>query len=104
MSILTQPRNSLSLEERHSLQQLVDEMENKGAKCTVLAPIFAGMGTPLLHAKAMAVDYRRAYLGSANITGSGMDFNVELGMEFEGDLARQLGEWLQFIAGQMQAL
>lgn len=101
--ILTQPKTSLSIEERQSLKQLVDEMENRGAKCTVLAPIFTGMATPLLHAKAMVVDHWRGYLGSANITGSGMDFNVEVGMEFEGDLARQLSNWLQFIAGQMQA-
>lgn len=104
MFILTQPKNSLSLEERHSLQLLVGEMENRGAKCTVLAPIYSGTSTPLLHAKAMVVDDQRAYLGSANITGNGMNFSVELGMEFEGDLARQLGEWLQFIAQQMQEL
>lgn len=104
MIILTQPKISLSVEELHCLQQLVATMKDRGAHCTVLTPDFAGSNTPLLHAKAMVVDHKRAYLGSANITGNGMDFSVELGLEFEGELARQLGQWLMFLAQQMHEL
>jgi phosphatidylserine/phosphatidylglycerophosphate/cardiolipin synthase-like enzyme len=104
MVILTQPKIALSVEERHCLQQLLDAMKSRGAQCTVLTPVYAGSNTPLLHAKALVVDHQRAYLGSANITGNGMDFSVELGLEFEGELARQLGKWLTFLAQQMHEL
>lgn len=104
MVILTQPKIALSVEERHCLQQLLDAMKSRGAQCTVVTPIYAGSKTPLLHAKALVVDNQRAYLGSANITGSGMDFSVELGIEFEGELARQLGRWLTSLAQKMHGL
>jgi phosphatidylserine/phosphatidylglycerophosphate/cardiolipin synthase-like enzyme len=104
MVILTQPKIVLSVEERHCLQHLLDAMKSRGAQCTVMTPVYAGLSTPLLHAKALVVDHQRAYLGSANITGNGMDFSVELGLEFEGKLARQLGKWLTFLAQQMHEL
>lgn len=104
MVILTQPKIVLSVEELHCVQHLLDAMKSRGAQCTVVTPVYAGSNTPLLHAKALVVDHQRAYLGSANITGNGMDFSVELGLEFEGELARQLGKWLTSLAQQMHEL
>ena len=69
-------------------------LAQKGARCKVLAPSPCVKPTPLLHAKVVVADRSHAYLGSANLTGGGMDFSVELGIAFGGTLARQLADWL----------
>lgn len=63
--------------------------------------------TPLSHAKAIISDCNHGYLGSANLTGSGMDFSVEVGIVFRSVLARQLASqsWLwQFELSCKEAL
>ena len=94
----------VAVEERRCVQKLTDEMKSRGAQCTVITPAYAGSNTPLLHAKALVADHKHAYLGSANITGNGMDFSLELGLEFEGALAQQLGKWLTSLAQQMHEM
>ena len=72
----------------------VSTLETMGATCRVLAPAPAIKPTPLLHAKTVVADRNHAYLGSANLTGNGMDFSVEIGIAFRGVLARQLADWI----------
>jgi phosphatidylserine/phosphatidylglycerophosphate/cardiolipin synthase-like enzyme len=94
VTIMTQPREKLD----HTMTQGIDlflaALAEKGARCKVLAPSPRVRPTPLLHAKVVVADRSHAYLGSANLTGGGMDFSVELGIEFSGTLARQLADWL----------
>lgn len=94
VTIMTQPREKLD----HAMIQGIDlflaALAEKGAHCKVLAPSPRVRPTPLLHAKVVVADRCHAYLGSANLTGGGMDFSVELGIEFGGTLARQIADWL----------
>jgi phosphatidylserine/phosphatidylglycerophosphate/cardiolipin synthase-like enzyme len=55
-----------------------------------------GEGRPIrLHAKALIVDGRRALIGSANMTVSGMDRNIELGILMEGAVVRRVRAYVQ---------
>jgi phosphatidylserine/phosphatidylglycerophosphate/cardiolipin synthase-like enzyme len=98
ITVLTQPRDKFDAAEREGVDLFVGALAAKGAFCVVLAPSQRTWPVPLLHAKAIVADRSHAYLGSANLTGNGMDFSVELGMAFGGVLARQLADWLAALA------
>ena len=49
--------------------------------------------SPLLHAKLVLADGAFGYLGSANLTGNGLQKHLELGIGFRGE-SRQEIEWL----------
>ncbi len=49
------------------------------------------------HAKLFLVDGARAYVGSANMTGSSFDTSVELGVILSGEAARQLSRLVDVI-------
>jgi phosphatidylserine/phosphatidylglycerophosphate/cardiolipin synthase-like enzyme len=72
----------------------INRAEPVAAICKVLTPSKNLKPIPLLHAKAIVADRSTGYMGSANLTGNGMDLSVELGMAFDGPLARQLASWM----------
>lgn len=92
--IMTQPRSRLVPAMRDGIDLFVSTLETMGATCQVLAPALAIKPLPLLHGKTVVADRNYGYLGSANLTGNGMDFSVEIGMAFSGILARQLADWM----------
>lgn len=94
VTIMTQPREKLDEAMTRGIDLFLAALAEKGARCKVLAPSLRVRPTPLLHAKVIVADRSHAYLGSANLTGGGMDFSVELGIAFGGTLARQLADWL----------
>lgn len=94
ITIMTQPREKLDQAMTQGIDLFLAALAEKGARCKVLAPSPRVKPTPLLHAKVVVADRSHAYLGSANLTGGGMDFSVELGIAFGGTLARQLADWL----------
>lgn len=94
VTIMTQPREKLDQAMIQGIELFLAALAEKGARYKVLAPSLRVRPTPLLHAKVVVADRSHAYLGSANLTGGGMDFSVELGIEFSGTLARQLADWL----------
>jgi phosphatidylserine/phosphatidylglycerophosphate/cardiolipin synthase-like enzyme len=62
--------------------------------------VAAGPTRPKMHAKAAAVDGERAFITSANLTGAGLEHNLELGTQVtSGDLPavleRHVGELLR---------
>lgn len=92
--IMTQPRSRLEPAMRDGIDLFVSTLETMGATCQVLAPALAIKPLPLLHGKTVVADRNYGYIGSANLTGNGMDFSVEIGMAFSGILARQLADWM----------
>lgn len=54
---------------------------------------FGGSGY-FLHAKCIIADDKAAYIGSANITGTSLGSNLELGVLFTGSKAKQLSQFL----------
>jgi len=48
------------------------------------------------HAKFCISDWDSAYIGSANLTGPGLDENVEIGVMVRGEVARQLERFWQY--------
>jgi phosphatidylserine/phosphatidylglycerophosphate/cardiolipin synthase-like enzyme len=47
------------------------------------------------HAKFCVADGRRAYVGSANLTGPGLSEHLEIGLLVHGKVAKQIEElWL----------
>lgn len=94
VTIMTQPRLRLDAAMRDGIDLFVSTLERMGAICKVLTPSKNLKPIPLLHAKAIVADRSTGYMGSANLTGNGMDLSVELGMAFDGPLARQLANWM----------
>ncbi|MBS3053980.1 MAG: phospholipase D family protein [Candidatus Aenigmarchaeota archaeon] len=54
---------------------------------------FGGLGY-FLHAKCIIADDKLAYIGSANITGTSLGSNLELGVLFTGSKVKQLSQFL----------
>lgn len=52
------------------------------------------------HAKAIVADRHSAYLGSANLTGYGLDRHFELGVQVDGPRVEQIGKILDAISGE----
>jgi phosphatidylserine/phosphatidylglycerophosphate/cardiolipin synthase-like enzyme len=48
---------------------------------------------PTLHAKVIVVDRKRAYVGSANFSESGLKSSIEMGVGLTGTHALQVAEW-----------
>lgn len=91
VTVMTQSREKFDQAMSHGIDLFLAALTDKGARCRVLAPSTRVRPMPLLHAKVVVADRNQAYL---SLTGSGMDFSVELGIAFDGVLARQLADWL----------
>lgn len=48
---------------------------------------------PLAHAKVIVSDEKSAYLGSANLSESGLNRSIEIGVHLEGSVAKYLSDW-----------
>jgi phosphatidylserine/phosphatidylglycerophosphate/cardiolipin synthase-like enzyme len=60
----------------------------------------AGLG---LHMKALVVDSRQAYVGSANFTRGGFGYHAELGVLLEGPSAMKVERLLLTLAEEMRS-
>lgn len=60
----------------------------------------AGLG---LHMKALVVDSRQAYVGSANFTRGGFGYHAELGVLLEGPSVAKVERLLQTLAEEMRS-
>jgi len=49
------------------------------------------------HAKFCIADGKDAYIGSANLTGAGLSGNLEMGLLVQGELARQVEQFWQYL-------
>ena len=58
---------------------------------------FPGAQIETFHAKLILVDGARAYVGSANMTGSSFETSVELGVILDGEASRQLSHLVEVI-------
>lgn len=48
------------------------------------------------HAKFCIADGQRAYIGSANLTGSGLSGHLEMGLLVRGEVAQQIGQFWSY--------
>jgi len=103
-SIIT--RKGLEHSELAALKSLCFHFENHGISTEVkyLNCRTDHGGESLVHAKAIVVDRRKAYLGSANLTGNGMTQSVELGIIFEGLFAEKLSKWMESLSSCLTTL
>lgn len=76
-----------------------DIMVNQfGAKVTHLEPRELDSGRiPMLHAKVVIADKKRAYVGSANFSQNGLSNSIEVGIAIAGRPALQLDRWFNGI-------
>lgn len=58
---------------------------------------FPGAPIETFHAKLLLVDGTRAYVGSANMTGSSFESSMELGVILSGEAARQLSRFVEVV-------
>ena len=67
-----------------------------GAQVRVLAPQRLERGYhPLVHAKVVVADRKRAYVGSANFSQNGLANSIEMGLGVTGTYALRLHEWFR---------
>ncbi len=93
--ILTQ--KNLTSTDKTTLRALYSHLRNLGTEVTVsYLDCDDGYGNDsLMHAKTVVVDRKKAYIGSANLTGNGMSLSVELGIIIEGLWPERLSRWVE---------
>lgn len=91
--IFTQPKSKMKIEDKEGLEYLVDFLKEKGAKIKVVAPSSLDIFTPMLHAKLIISDRKKAYVGSANFTMSGLNYGIEAGVLITGESSQALAAW-----------
>lgn len=101
--ILTLPESHHKQEGRDALRYFKLRAENCGAACDIRSFAILGDWTPLLHAKALVADSTYGYMGSANLTGNGMDSSIEIGIAFTGVKANELRQWLYALSRHLVA-
>jgi len=99
IKVFTQPASRLSENDRAGVRGFVDTLRQAGAQIALLAPRPVDGAWPFIHAKLMIADGRRAYVGSANFTSSGLDHGVESGVIVEGEVARAFVQWAAALEG-----
>lgn len=77
-------------EQRESLERLAAKIPKAEKEAFVARDLYStdsfGRQRAAVHAKVVVVDEKRAYIGSANFTQTGLDSNFELGVLVEGPL------------------
>ncbi len=91
--IFTQPKSRMKIDDKEGLEYLVDFLKEKGSKIKVLAPSPLDIFTPMLHAKIIISDRKKAYVGSANFTMSGLNYGIEAGVLITGESSQALAAW-----------
>lgn len=67
---------------------------NFNAEINHVEPIALTSGrAPLMHAKVIVADRKRAYVGSANFSQSGLRDSIEMGVSLAGSAALQVARW-----------
>jgi hypothetical protein len=103
ITIITQPVFRHENEAISALKIIEDHFVGYGARVLIKSPTKSESNYVLMHAKAIVTDSKVAYLGSANISGRGMDWSVEIGVQFNGPQASRLSEWLNAIGSCMDS-
>lgn len=101
--ILTLPEAHHKSEALRALHNFRRKMVEGGANCEIFSFPISNQWTPLLHAKSLVADGLHAYVGSANLTGNGMDASVEIGLSFHGAKAAHLRDWMMALSMQLEA-
>ena len=93
--ILTQ--KNLTSTDQAALTSLYSHLRDLGMEVTVsYLDCDDGYGNDsLIHAKTVIVDRKKAYIGSANLTGNGMSLSVELGIVIGGLWPERLSHWVE---------
>lgn len=91
--IFTQSKSRMKYEDKEGLEYLVDSLIKNGAKVKVFAPKPLEIFTPMLHAKLIISDRKKAYVGSANFTMSGLNYGIEAGVLITGESSQALAAW-----------
>lgn len=100
--ILTLPEAHHKSEALQALHNFRRRMVESGANCEIFSFPISHQWTPLLHAKSLVADSLHAYVGSANLTGNGMDASVEIGLSFHGAKAAHLRDWMMALSLQLE--
>jgi phosphatidylserine/phosphatidylglycerophosphate/cardiolipin synthase-like enzyme len=96
--VLTQPKHRMKPNDKEGLIFFIDSMKSSGASVLVMAPSAYEGQIPILHAKLIIADGKIGYVGSANITKSGLDHSLEAGVLAEGEIANAFSLWAKAIA------
>ena len=79
-------------EEGHSIREIQENWLSDKPKPLVYSWASDDDQNSKLHAKLMLVDDRDLLVTSANLTGAGLETNLELGLRIQGDTARNCAE------------
>ncbi|GAB3375106.1 phospholipase D-like domain-containing protein [Spongiibacter taiwanensis] len=103
ITVMTWP--SPNYGDRAGLKAFCDWMEAEGSSLKILIPKPLANGQlPLVHAKVMATDTMKGYLGSANISENGLQRSIEAGVALQGPAVEQLRRWFDGIACNFEEL
>ena len=100
--LFTVPAEHMRPEDQQALLLFASSLMTFGAKVRILAPKAIAGKVPFLHAKLLIADARKAYVGSANFTGSGFDRGIESGVLVEGSTASAFARWADALEGGCQ--
>jgi len=94
ITVITQPREDLDRDAIEGISTFKLALDARSAVVKVLAPRKTFARVPLMHAKTVIQDNERAYIGSANISLSGIEQNFELGVMVGGRDVHTLRKWV----------
>jgi phosphatidylserine/phosphatidylglycerophosphate/cardiolipin synthase-like enzyme len=86
-------------EEGHSVREIQQIWPSDARRPAVFSWCSDDEPSSKLHAKVLLVDSRDLLVTSANLTGAGMETNLELGVRLQGGVARSCGEHFQGLFG-----
>lgn len=96
--LFTQAAYRMGASDQEGVNHFVKKMQSMGAQVQTYAPMDDYNGiAPFLHAKLMVADAKRAYVGSANFTASGLEHGIEAGVLLTGEPAASFGRWSQAV-------
>ena len=72
-------------------------LSERGVRVVNYGLVRLGGGRESFHAKVVLADDRRAYVGSANLTGWSYDYSMELGVVLEGQAAAEIAEVVEAV-------
>ena len=98
VTILTQPKTNMQPADRDGLDFFTTILQANDATVRTLNPKSIDGARPFLHAKLIVADGKKAYVGSANFTSSGLDHGLEAGVLVEGKVATDFASWTKAIA------
>ncbi len=95
VTILTRGRDELMEDgQLPAVDHLVTDFKRRGARVSVFSPTLVEGKRSLVHAKVVIADRRRAYIGSANFSTSGIEQSLEVGVRLEGRAVHVWGQWI----------